>query len=202
MERRSSGSRAVIADALGSTRWLLALNSVDRSYSYDPDGVDSASGAGSDFDVRFAGGHRISTGGKTVYHFGARYYQPDIARWTQRDPLDQPDDLRQANPYLYAAADPVNSADPSGLLVDAPNNSGAGAFGICARYGQCGYGRNPFWQRAFAQMAGCGGGAVAGARAGALILYPGATAVGAVVGCLAGGAGGNLTMPYRSGANF
>jgi hypothetical protein len=30
MERRSSGTRAVIADALRSTRWLLALNSVDR----------------------------------------------------------------------------------------------------------------------------------------------------------------------------
>jgi RHS repeat-associated protein len=117
MDRRSTGVRAVIRDALGSTRWLLAGNAVDRGYTYTPDGVDTVSGLGTDIDIRFAGGHRVNVGdGSPVYHFGARYYRPNIARWTQRDPLDQPRDLRQANPYIYAGADPVNIVDPDGLI--------------------------------------------------------------------------------------
>src|SRR4029453_1944901 len=40
--------------------------------------------------------------------FGARYYNPDLARFTQRDPSGK--DL----PYSYAGSDPINISDPSG----------------------------------------------------------------------------------------
>jgi hypothetical protein len=42
---------------------------------------------------------------------GARYYQPELGRWTQVDPsgLD-------ANAYLYVGGNPVNFVGPSGLL--------------------------------------------------------------------------------------
>ncbi|MEV6190740.1 RHS repeat-associated core domain-containing protein [Streptomyces albidoflavus] len=39
---------------------------------------------------------------------GARYLSPDIGRFTQPDPSDQED-------YLYAAGDPTNRLDPTGL---------------------------------------------------------------------------------------
>lgn len=42
---------------------------------------------------------------------GARYYDPQLGRFTQPDPSGQ-----ETNPYLYAAGDPVNRTDPSGLF--------------------------------------------------------------------------------------
>ena len=41
---------------------------------------------------------------------GARYYDPHLARWNQRDPLNQPADLRQPNRYIYVGGDPINRA--------------------------------------------------------------------------------------------
>lgn len=124
-ERTSSGTRYAVLDALGSTRWLLSGNTISKSYTYTPDGDSTASGSGADTRIRFAGGD-LTTSGR--YHFGARYYQPGIARWTQRDPLDQSSDLAEANPYLYASSNPVNRIDPSGLVpADSPGPSGPGS---------------------------------------------------------------------------
>jgi hypothetical protein len=72
-----------------------------------------------------------------MYKFGARYYNPVLARWTQPDPLTHVADLRQANPYGYAAGDPVNAVDLSGLGLDvfeAIEIAGAGVVtgGACA----------------------------------------------------------------------
>lgn len=52
-----------------------------------------------------------------LYKIGERYYDPRTARWTQRDPLDQSTDLRQANKYTYAAGDPINLTDPTGTNI-------------------------------------------------------------------------------------
>ncbi|MFC8198255.1 RHS repeat-associated core domain-containing protein [Streptomyces sp. NPDC057298] len=46
-----------------------------------------------------------------MYHFQARYYDPNIGRFTQPDPSGQ-----EENPYLYAEGDPVNRIDPTGLF--------------------------------------------------------------------------------------
>lgn len=57
---------------------------------------------------RVAGGHQDPTG---LYHLGARYYDPNLGRFTQTDPSGQ-----EKNPYLYAEGDPVNRIDPRGTL--------------------------------------------------------------------------------------
>ncbi|MET8658420.1 RHS repeat-associated core domain-containing protein [Streptomyces griseus] len=44
------------------------------------------------------------------HHFAARYYDPNIGRFTTPDPSGQ-----EQNPYLYAACDPVNKIDLTGL---------------------------------------------------------------------------------------
>jgi RHS repeat-associated protein len=49
------------------------------------------------------------------YHFGARYYDPSLGRWTQQDPVGGSlGDLGSVNRYAYAGDDPVNLVDPSG----------------------------------------------------------------------------------------
>jgi hypothetical protein len=47
--------------------------------------------------------------------FGTRYYMPDLARWTQHDPVKgSPTDPMSLNPYGYVADDPINAVDPNG----------------------------------------------------------------------------------------
>ncbi|THA22568.1 RHS repeat-associated core domain-containing protein, partial [Streptomyces sp. A1277] len=56
---------------------------------------------------RFAGAYNDPTG---LYKMGARYYDPALGRFTQPDPSGQ-----ETNTYLYAAGDPINHTDPTGL---------------------------------------------------------------------------------------
>lgn len=102
-----------LTDALGSVRALTdQTGTVTRRYDYDPYGRQSAStGSGPTIRLRYAGGELDDRG---QIHFGARYYNPAIGRWTQPDPLNQPADLRQANRYAYVGADPINWRDPAG----------------------------------------------------------------------------------------
>ncbi|HEY6759050.1 MAG TPA: RHS repeat-associated core domain-containing protein [Baekduia sp.] len=104
----------IFTDNLGSTVAMAdsASNTLARRYTYTPDGDPSTSGTGATTDVQYAGGQRISN----LYHYGARYYDPLTASWTQQDPINQIGSLGQANRYSYAAGDPVNGSDPSGAL--------------------------------------------------------------------------------------
>jgi uncharacterized protein YcbK (DUF882 family) len=52
--------------------------------------------------------------------FGARDYDPETGRWAAKDPIFF--DGTTANLYEYAASDPLNWVDPSGLEVLNPNN--------------------------------------------------------------------------------
>ena len=58
---------------------------------------------------RYAGGWWDA--GELMYHFGARYYDPTIARFLQLDPSGK------SVAYLYAGDDPINNTDPTGLGV-------------------------------------------------------------------------------------
>jgi RHS repeat-associated protein len=81
-------------------------------------GAGSADVPGGQFG--FGGGYKTTAG---PYHYGQRYYDPTLMRWTQPDPLDQTGDLREGNRYVYGAGDPVNKVDPQGMLAGtAPGN--------------------------------------------------------------------------------
>ncbi|GCE51472.1 RHS repeat-associated protein [Thermosporothrix hazakensis] len=48
--------------------------------------------------------------------FDIRYYDPQLGRWTQQDPVGGSlGNLNSANRYLYASNDPVNRVDSSGM---------------------------------------------------------------------------------------
>jgi RHS repeat-associated protein len=70
-------------------------------------------GDGDTLPFGFAGGlHDPDTG---LVHFGARDYDPETGRWLQKEPLGFAGGM---NFYVYAAGDPVNNIDPSGLVVE------------------------------------------------------------------------------------
>jgi RHS repeat-associated protein len=96
-------------DQLGSTRMLTDSSGASvETYSYDAYGNDRASGS-VDQPLRFAGQYRDNE--SALYYLRARYYDPMPAQLVSRDLAAQA--TRQ--PYGYAAENPVNAADPSGL---------------------------------------------------------------------------------------
>ena len=61
---------------------------------------------------RFSGKEEQSQTVPGWQDFGARMYDPDLARWTTPDPLA--DQYPGISPYAYCAGDPVNFVDPEG----------------------------------------------------------------------------------------
>ncbi len=110
---RGTNRSYYLFDGLGSVVAVTSSSgSVTNSYTYDPFGVTTETKAllTNVFNPwRYAGQYQDTTTG--LYKMGARYYQPELGRWTQPDPsgLD-------ANAYAYAASDPINNSDPTGLF--------------------------------------------------------------------------------------
>lgn len=102
-----------IGDHLGSLRQVVDEESnVVRSIDYDSFGrILEATGAKSDIPFGFAGGlYDADTG---LIHFGFRDYNPEIGRWTARDPILFGG--KSSNLYAYVKNDPVNLTDRMGL---------------------------------------------------------------------------------------
>ncbi|MCS0637538.1 DUF6531 domain-containing protein [Streptomyces sp. LP05-1] len=105
------GSHYYLTDALGSVIGLVDESGKRvNTYLYTPGGEARAGTAETvPQPFRFTGGQQDPTG---LYHFGARYYDPQTVRFTQPDPSGQ-----EVNPYLYAEGDPVNRIDPTGYIA-------------------------------------------------------------------------------------
>lgn len=136
------------------------------SYTYDPYGVTTETKAAltNVFKPwRYAGQYQdVSTG---LYKMGARYYQPELGRWTQPDPSGQ-----DANAYLYVGGNPVNFVDPTGLFCVL--GTYGGPDGPC-RGGSL---------IDFDYLVSCLHGVVTGGLTGSL-ASPAGAAVGAILGC-------------------
>jgi RHS repeat-associated protein len=132
----TSATYRVIADHSGSPRGIVdvATGASVQYLAYDEFGnvtTDTNSGFQ---PYGFAGG--LYDPDTHLVHFGAREYDPSLGRFLSRDPLGFGGG--QLNVYDYAANDPVNFIDPSGLLfhnefhVDAGEETGAEALELSA----------------------------------------------------------------------
>ena len=105
----AGGTSGILRDGLGSTLGLTDSNGVvQTSYTYDPFGNTTSTGAGSSNSTQFTGRENDGTG---LYFYRSRYYSPDLQRFISEDPVG----IRGGvNVYAYAANDPVNFTDPLG----------------------------------------------------------------------------------------
>jgi RHS repeat-associated protein len=120
----SAGTSVPLANQVGSTTALTgSTGQAVTSYSYDPAGNATSSGASNPDPERYAASLTDPTG---LDQMGARYYDPAIGRFISPDPLGLTGG--SVNPYEYAGDDPVSLNDPAGLctVCQAIANLGAG----------------------------------------------------------------------------
>ena len=115
-----------LTDHLGSVRLVVKANTgtIVQRMDYDEWGNVVTDSNPNFQPFGFAGGLYDPETGLT--RFGARDYDPELGRWTAKDPILF--DGGQTNLYVYVGNDPVNRVDPSGL-VDW-EEVGAGALAV------------------------------------------------------------------------
>lgn len=148
VEKREGGSRRYYVYALGMLLYEVSENESVRYYHYDQvgstvalTGADGVSITGSlqygpwgeeiftqgDIDTRyrFCGAYGVQTDKNGLIHMRARYYQPNLGRFINQDPIGFAGGM---NWYSYANGDPILNNDPRGLEVFAAARDLNGVF--------------------------------------------------------------------------
>ncbi len=122
----------VITDHLGNTRvrfhddngnGTISSGELLSTHDYYPFGMEWNAGS---YQYTYNGKERNDELGLELFDYGARMYDPAIARWGQVDPLS--DDALQVDktPFAYAWGNPIRYDDPDGKC---PSCVGAAAGG-------------------------------------------------------------------------
>ena len=115
------GRRATPCQTLGSNIVLTDDNqNVLARYEYDVFGAIRSETGTSDNTRKFTG--KEFDADSNLYYYGARYYDPYIGRFTQRDPIGD-----GVNWYAYTYNNPLKFVDPTGELAVAPYFAGSGS---------------------------------------------------------------------------
>ena len=100
-------------DALGNVTGTAQSGTASQTVTYDAWGTPTI---GLSAYSRLLWKGLMWEGGVTsLYYVRNRWYDPELGRFMSEDPVGHMGGL---NLYTFGASDPVNSADPSGLLVD------------------------------------------------------------------------------------
>lgn len=109
----SEGSRNLLTDALGSTVALTdAAGSVLTSYTYEPFGKTTTTGAANSNPYQFTGREADTP---SLYNYRARYHSAALGRFISEDPLGFGGG--DTNLYAYVGNSPGNFTDPSGMCL-------------------------------------------------------------------------------------
>ena len=81
----SAGTSSLLTDQLGSTIALAnGAGKITTSYTYDPFGAVTTTGAANSNPIQYAGTYNDGTG---LYSMGARYYSPSQSQFVSQDPI-------------------------------------------------------------------------------------------------------------------
>jgi len=112
---RGSGVYYYIYDGLGSTRQLVnTTGAVTDTWGYSAFG-ELASHTGSTINPFLFNAQQFD-GASGNYYLRARYYDQSVGRFISQDPFEgSGEDPVSLHRYLYAAGDPTNNTDPTGM---------------------------------------------------------------------------------------
>jgi len=114
MRSDTTGTRTLLADALGSTVALLDQGgTAQTTYTYEPFGVTTATGEANANTFQYTGRENDQTG---LFYYRARYYKPQGQRFLSEEPIGFYGG--DTNLYRYVHNDPINSVDPSGFYTE------------------------------------------------------------------------------------
>ncbi|MDZ7879241.1 MAG: RHS repeat-associated core domain-containing protein [Saprospiraceae bacterium] len=117
-----------IKDHLGNARvtysdanndGTLAITDIKQINHYYPFGMNMEgfwNGAAGSNKYQYNGKEWNDDFGLEWYDYGARFYDPSVARWFNVDPLSEK--MRRHSPYNYAFDNPVRFVDPDGMAPD------------------------------------------------------------------------------------
>jgi len=148
-----------LGDSLGSTSFIIDHDTgelVERA-TYMAFGAPESDYRPQRWDsfreqVRYTG-HRDNAEVGLIY-FGARYYAPQLGRWTSPDPLTVHGLQGDANPYAFVGGSPMRLVDPFGL--DGAEGSGNGSSTTSDNPTQGGGGNGRDWLQTIGCWLGLG----------------------------------------------
>ena len=120
-----------IKDHLGNARvtysdanndGVIAVSDIKQINHYYPFGMNMEgnwNGAAGSNKYQYNGKEWNDDFGLGLNDYGARFYDPAIARWTAVDPLSEK--YRRWSPYNYGMNNPIRFNDPTGMSSEAAN---------------------------------------------------------------------------------
>ena len=127
-----AGTYRIISDHLGSPRLIIDIDDglIIESIDYDVWGMETTTRVNGNFPLPFTFAGGLYDADTKLVRFGARDYDPEIGRWTSKDPIRFDGD--GPNLYGYVLNDPINFTDPLGLYG---TNSCQFYNDLCEQYG-------------------------------------------------------------------
>jgi RHS repeat-associated protein len=118
-----------LKDHLGDDRVSFDKNGVLQEDEYYAFGLRNPKYDSGNNNRYLYNGKEIQTDLTNQYDYGARFYDPVIARWTTIDPMAEMG--RRETPYGYAFDDPMRFTDPDGMW---PDGNGPGILSVSGNF--------------------------------------------------------------------
>ncbi len=134
----NNGVFYLLGDHLGSTSVLVNQNgTLNSSNYYYPYGSNRGGAQSTLTAKRYTGQYHEAglAGSQGLYYYGARWYDPQLARFAQADTIvPDPTSPQAFNRYMYVAGNPLRFVDPSGHRLE--EGAGNVAGGTWSRDGK------------------------------------------------------------------